>query len=140
VASTRDRFSELGLFPSIDDADTIAFSAILRAGGEGIFTARDGHVTTLLDTTAGFESFRGALINAAGTVFFYATPRGGRLGLFAGPDPTADAILSVGDALSGSTVAEFALNPVSINHHAQLAIRIRLANDRQLIVRADPAR
>ena len=44
-----------------------------------------------------------------------------------------------GDALFGSTVADFALNPVSFNDAGQVAIRATLANGRQLIVRADPA-
>ena len=37
-------------------------------------------------------------------------------------------------------VADFALNPVSINGAGQFAIRLKLENQKQLIVRADPAR
>lgn len=33
--------------------------------------------------------------------------------------------------------SEFALNPVSINHVDQVEIRVRLANEQQVIVRAD---
>ncbi len=67
-----------------------------------------------------------------------ATPRGGSLGLFAGPEPEADRILAVGDPLFGSTVADLASNPVSVNAAGQVAVRARLADGRQLVLRADP--
>jgi len=73
-------------------------------------------------------------------VVFIATPRGGTLGLFAGPDPVADRILALGDPLFGSTVTEFASNPVSVNAAGQVAVRVRLTEGRQLILRADPVR
>jgi hypothetical protein len=38
----------------------------------------------------------------------------------------------------GSTVAELASNPVSVNAVGQVAIRVRLTDGRQLILRADP--
>ncbi len=139
VAVTGERFLALGLFPSGNNENTVVFSATLNGGGAGIFRASDGKVSTIADTNDGFESFRGALINDSGIVFFYATPRGGRLGIYAGADPVRDAVLSVGDALFGSTVVEFALNPVSINGRGQLAIRVRLENNLQRIVRAEPA-
>jgi len=44
----------------------------------------------------------------------------------------------VGGTLCDSTVAGFALNPVSINSAGQLAIRVMLEGGRQLILRADP--
>ena len=64
-----------------------------------------------------------------------ATPRGGGLGLFAGPDPEAHRILAVGDDLLGSSVTDLAANPVSINGVGQVAIRATLDDGRQLIVR-----
>ncbi len=137
VAVTGDRFRTLGFFPSANKEDTVVFSATLAGGGAGIFQATDGQIRTIADTTDGFESFRGALISDSGTVFFYATPPGGQLGIYAGPDPRADAVLSIGDPLFGSTVVELALNPVSINERGQLAIRIRLASSQQWIVRTD---
>jgi hypothetical protein len=45
----------------------------------------------------------------------------------------------LGDDLFGSPVAGFALNPVSVNAVGQLAIRVKLADARQFILRADPA-
>lgn len=138
VVETGDVFETLALFPSVNDHDTVAFAATLRTGGSGIFTADEDRITPRMRDGA-FESYRGALINGAAAVVFIATPRDGTLGLFAGPDPEADRILALGDSLFGSTVEELASNPVSVNAASQVAIRTRLTDGRQLILRADPA-
>ena len=138
VAETGDLFETLALFPSVNDRGTVAFAATQRAGGAGIFAVDEGRITQISDTDGPFEAYRGALINDAGAVVFIATPRGGSLGLFMGPDPEADRILAFGDALLGSTVEELASNPVSVNAAGHVAIRVRLSDDRQLILRADP--
>jgi hypothetical protein len=133
VVETGEELESLAPFPSINDGGTVGFGATLAGGGAGIFIVRDGEITRL-DTDA-FESCRSGLVNAAGAVFYVATPPGGSLGVYAGKQR----ILGGGDELSGSTVTELAANPVSINARGQVAIRVRLADDRQLIVRADPA-
>ncbi|TMB52427.1 MAG: hypothetical protein E6J50_02180 [Chloroflexi bacterium] len=136
VATTGDRFRELGSFPSVNDQDVVTFSAKLFTGGAGIFTVVDGQVTTIVDTGQ-FESFRGALIDDAGNVIFYATPHGGQLGIYPA-DAAAEPIARIGASLFDSTVVDFALNPVSVNRRGQVAIRMSLAGGRQFIVRADP--
>ncbi len=103
-----------------------------------MFTASAGEIATVIDTSSPFESFRGVLLNNAGRMIFYATPRGGELGVFTGRDPLNDCLLSVGASLFGSTIVEFALNPVSMNDVGQVAIRVKLANERQIVLRADP--
>jgi hypothetical protein len=138
IAETGDVFETLAFFPSANDAGSVAFAATLQAGGAGIFTVDDGQIVQVLDTEGAFESCRGALIANGGAVVFVATPRGGSLGLFAGPDPDADRILALGDLLLGSAVAELAANPVSVNRNGHVAVRARLADGRQLILRADP--
>ena len=138
LVETGDLFETLARFPSVDDRGTLAFAATLRAGGAGIFTVDEGRVTRLIDTEGGFETCRGALITSAGAVVFIATPRGESPGLFAGPDPEADRILALGDQLLGSTVADLAANPVSVNAAGQLAVRASLTDGRQLILRASP--
>ena len=125
IADTRDLFSDIGLFPSANDKGSVVFSATLQAGGAGIFTVTEGQITTVVNTNSRFESFRGALINNRGTIIFFATPRGGELGIYSGPNPIGDKIISMGDPLFGSTVADFALNPVSLNDVGQIAIRVR---------------
>ena len=138
VAETGGMFQYLADFPSVNQNGTVAFAATLTDGSAGVFSAQEGRITRLSDVDGAFESFRGALITDKGPVISIATPRGESLGLFTGPDPEADRILSVGDALFGSTVSEFASNPVSVNTHGQVAIRASLADGRQFILRADP--
>jgi hypothetical protein len=79
------------------------------------------------------------LLTDAGDVVLIATPRGGRPGIFAGPDPMADRILCLGDPLLDSNVVDLASNPVSVNAVGQVAIRAELADGRELILRADTA-
>jgi hypothetical protein len=138
IAETGDVFESLGSFPSANVGGTVAFAATLRVGGAGIFTVEAGQIVQVLGTGDAFESCRGALISDAGAVVCIATPRGGSLGLFAGPDPDADRILALGDRLLGSTVADLAANPVSINSDGHVAVRAALADGRQVILRADP--
>jgi hypothetical protein len=137
VAETGDMFETLALFPSVNDLGTVTFAATLRGQGAAIVAVDKGR-TTIIDTEGAFEAFRGALIGGAGAVVRIATPRGGSLGLFSGPDPGRDKILAIGDPLLGSTVADLASNPVSVNATGQVAIRVSLTDGRQLILRADP--
>ena len=131
-------FRDLGYFPCVNGQGAVVFGATLEGGGSGIFRASGGQVTPVVDTRSGFESFRGALINDADVVYFYATPPGGQLGIYTLTDSGPQAVVSIGDPLFDSSIVELALNPVSINNEGQLAIRIRLGSGRQVIVRADP--
>ncbi len=137
IAETGELFSELGAFPSANDLGSVAFCATLASGGSGLFISTACAVSAFVDTKDPFESFRGVLINNRDDVIFYATPRGGALGIFSGPDPAKDKVVGIGDALCNSVVTDFALNPVSFNNANQVAIRLKLADGRQLIVRAD---
>ena len=105
--------------------------------------------TLIAETNEQFKSFSPyvASINNGGTVAFQSTlanggagifSSSGGLGIYSGTDPLTDKILAVGEAMLGSVVTEFALNPVSINDAGQLAIRIKLANGREMIIRYEP--
>lgn len=137
LADTSGVFAELGRFPCLNAGGAVAFGATRKDGSAGVFTVSGGEVKTLIDAGASFESVRGALIDDEGTIVFFATPRGGALGIH---DAEARRVLSLRDPLFGSTIVDFALNPVSINGQGQLAIRVKLASGKQLIVRADPVR
>lgn len=137
VCATGERFAALGAFPAMNDAGQVAFAATLCSGESAIFLDGPGGVRLLLDSSGPFESFRGVLVDGAGGVVFYATPRAGSLGVYAGPDPVRDCILGIGTPLLGSLVTEFALNPVSINEAGQIAIRIALEDGRGVVVRGD---
>jgi hypothetical protein len=139
VAMTGSEFEEIARFPIIDDRGNVAFAARRTRGAWGIFAASSGRLNCLLDSAAGFESFRGVLIDNAGPVVFYGTPAGGQLGIYAGTDPIRHRILGLGDTALGATVVDFALNPVSVNALGQLAIRVALDDGRQYILRGDPA-
>jgi len=140
VAETGERFESLGRFPSANERGIVAFAATLRGEGSGVFTEDNGRITCITETDGAFEAYRGALITNAGAVVMIATPRGGSLGLFDGPDPDADRILALGDPLLDTAVEDFAANPVSVNACGQVAIRASLADGRHVILRADPAR
>ena len=138
VAGTGGPFGDLALFPDANDSGTVAFCATLKSGGDGVFTVAEGRLTTRVADRRRFEGFRSALINNPGRLLFFATPVGGALGLFAGPDPDADRIIGLGDPLEGSIVKDVAANPVSLNDAGLVALRVRLADGRELIIRADP--
>jgi len=129
---TGERFRELGWFPCADRHGALAFNAVLASGMAGAFVLRDGELSTLADARDGFVGFRGALIADNGATAFYATPSGAAIGIYAAPD---DRLVGIGDALGGSTVTAFVLNPVSINSHGMLAVRAELADGRGVIAR-----
>ena len=74
-----------------------------------------------------------------GAVVFFARLDAGRVGIFTGPD-AADQVIAVGDPLFGSVVEEFFLNGsrLGFNDRGQIAFVARLADDRNVVVRADP--
>lgn len=120
LVDTRGAFASLSNFPCVNAAGTVAFVATLRAGGMGVFTYRQGNMTQL--KTDEFESFRGALIDDSGRVVFFATPPGGTVGVYIG----GERVLGLGDPLFGSTIVDFALNPVSMSGDGQLVVRLSL--------------
>jgi hypothetical protein len=139
LVETGEAFLALGLFPSATSDGTVGFAATLREGGGGVFTLdRSGALGEVMRDGV-YESYRGALISRAGVAVAVATPYGGSLGLFAGPDPVRDRVVALGDPVLGSRVVDLAANPVSANASGQLALRLTLADGRQLVVRVDPA-
>lgn len=135
TTSPRER---VGLFPFAGEGG-VAFVGADDDGSPWIWVARSDSLGGRTMHGAGaFESLRGALLDARGYLVFYATPSGGQLGVYAGPDPQRDRILGVGDPWAGSTVAEFALNPVSIDAEGRLALRVLLADGREAVLRGDP--
>jgi hypothetical protein len=56
----------------INDAGTVAFTAVLDAGSEGLFTGSGGPVTTIADTGDGLSEFFFPSIDNAGNVAFFA--------------------------------------------------------------------
>lgn len=133
VAETGGDLVELGRFPAAKHSRDIVCVGRFAGGGGAVLRWRDGRRETVVDTGAGFESFRGALVDGDGGVVFYATPTGGTLGVYAG----GARVLGVGDRWRDTSITELALNPVSINRAGQLAVRVALADGAQAILRAD---
>jgi hypothetical protein len=133
VAETGERFETLARFPCVCGNGTVAFAAT-RRGGEGVVVLVGADGPAVVDETGAYESFRGVLLSGSAVVRI-ATPRGGELGLFSGPDPDRDRLLAIGDPLLGSTVVDLAANPVSVDAVGHLAVRATLADGRGLILR-----
>lgn len=137
VVRTGGRFRSIGLFPWHDDGGRVGFCGELADGTSGVFIALSGRVEPVIDATAGFESFRGVLLDAAGRAVIIATPTGGRLGVFSGPDPVRDLVFGSGTSMLGGEVDAFALNPVSMNGSGRIAARLAFRDGRHAIVRLD---
>lgn len=139
VADTESEFRELSAFPSLNDPGQVAFTGTLKSGQAGVFRMESGRLRPLSAGGGPFENFRSVLQFGAGGLILCATPRGGLLGIYRGAGADAQRLIGLGDAFHDSTVADFALNAVSVNSSGQIALRVRLSNGRQLIIRAAPA-
>ncbi len=141
IADTSGAFRNFSLFgdPAINAAGTVAFVAFTPEG-IGVFTGTGGPITTLIDPRRSpYNSICCVSINDRGTVAFMATLSTGEKGIFTGPDPVADKVIAVGDALFGSTVTELDFDrPPGLNNNGQAAFFARLADLTTGIYRADP--
>lgn len=118
---------EMGRFPCADKNGRLGY--VGRRGDDWFVFMGDESVPAPTGWT-----LRGALINSGGLVVFFATPPGGELGIYrSGIDP---ALLDMGGPFEGSTVVDFALNPVSVNEAGQIAVRVKVADGREFIVQA----
>jgi hypothetical protein len=142
IADSRSRFFSLDSEPSINNAGTVAFAAILVNGVSGIFVGDGGPVTPIADSTGPFSDLwlSSPVINNKGSVVFFAELDAGGVGIFTGPDPVADKVIVVGDPLLGSMVEEFFLNGsrLGFNDRGEVAFVASLADGREVVVRATP--
>jgi hypothetical protein len=126
---------KFGYFPCANTHGIVCVVARTEQGC-GVYFADGDTVVEAIAPSASFESIRGALLDDRGRLLLIATPPNGTLGLYAGP--SYDRVFSIGDRLFGSQLVEFALNPVSINAHGDIAVRLALSDGRGLIVRVGP--
>ncbi len=142
VVETGERFAELARFPAaahVDGGLRVGFAATEASGRSGFYVADQSGIESIVDQSAGFESFRGGLVSANGDLVFFATPPGGCLGVYrvrATSDQLRDhrRVVSVGDNCFGSSVSELALNPVSMNDRGDIAILLHMTCGEQRIV------
>ena len=89
----------------------------------------DGTSTVVADTRGEFSSFgfRPASLNDAGDVAFLATLDDfSTTGIFVGPDPIADRVISTGDTLDGSTVQNITFCEEGLSDSGELAFVAQL--------------
>jgi len=126
-------------FISLNDAGTVAFTASLDAGGDGIFTSSDGLITTIADSSGPFAAFFAeTLINDSGMVVFFGSLDSGGFGIFTGPDPVADEVIRLGDRLFGSTSTRLIMAPDGLNNSGQIAFFYFLDDGLSGIALANP--
>jgi hypothetical protein len=124
--------------PSINANGTVAFVAYLD-GSTGIFTGNGGPITTFVDSLGPYLVFDFPSINSDGVIAFRAVLDGGGVGIFTGPDPTADRVIGSGDPLFGSRVGSLEFGGgYSLNDAGQVVFRAGLYDGRTVLVRADP--
>lgn len=128
-------FLELGFFPHVQENGSVLVAGKHQDHGLGVFSYADGEIKCVVNLESDFESVRGALCGASGPVTFYATPKGGSLGIFQRTLNTTTRLVAIGDEFEGSEIEEFALNPVSVNRKGRITLRIKLSCGRQAILR-----
>lgn len=133
VVETGPVFSAIGAFPSAGSAG-VGFCGVRRNGGPGVFIASAGVIDVVAEARAGFESFRGLLLDGSGPVVFYATPPGGELGIYRAIGH--ERVLGIGTPMLGSRIVELALNPVSVDARGNFAVRVKLADGREAVLHA----
>ena len=130
----------------LNDSGTVAFVVGLDTGefDFGLFTGSGGPTTTIADNSGPFSFFGaggerpGISLNNSGTLAFLAFLDTGELGIFTGPDPLADEVISLGDPLFGSTVTALDITHESLNDSGQIAFLYELADGRTGIAVANP--
>jgi hypothetical protein len=127
--------------PSMGSHGRVALHAQFEDGEEALLAGRGGPVKTLVDTADGFDTFGlgSPSQNGAGEIVFTAIAQGGSgYELFDGPSPTTDLVVAIGDPLAGSEAFHLVSCRQALNDHGQIAFLARLADGRDVIVRADP--
>jgi hypothetical protein len=137
--------------PILNDAGTVAFlrsffdETAQQSAEEIVKIDADGTRTVVADTRGEFAAFgfRPPSLNNNGDVAFLADLDSGGSGIFVGPDPINDRVISTGDALDGSTVQNITFCEEGLSDSGELAFVARLEADtpdgfRTAVFRATP--
>lgn len=144
VASKDGTFKDFGPSPSINDSGTVAFLAYTQSantGFRGIYTETSGGTPTkFVDASGPYAAFGDPSINGTGTVAFLAFLDNQAVGIYTGPNPTANKVIQTGDALDGSTVTGLlgGFDHRGLNDAGQVAFLATLADGRTVVYRASP--
>ena len=141
--------------PILNNAGTVAYKktsfdeTAQQSVEEIVKIDADGTSTVVADTRGEFASFgfRPPSLNNNGDVAFLADLDSGGSGVFVGPDPINDRVISTGDALDGSTVRNITFCEEGLSDSGELAFVVQLADNpdtpeddsRTAVFRATPA-
>lgn len=132
--------------PSLNNTDTFTYvrGSADTAKNEAIESKvqlKKGNITTTVaDTKGDFNSFGTTSVNDRGTVAFIANLDAGGKGIFTGNNPKTDKVIATGDSLFGYTVVDLDFASEGLNNFGQITFVAKLANNTQVIVRANPRR
>jgi hypothetical protein len=126
--------------PSLNNSDTVAFNVGLKTGGAAILKDSDGKFTTVADTSSGlFKDFKSDVaLNQKGDVAFLAGLTDGSTAIYKVSDSGLQKVVSVGDALGGSTVTALFISHDGLNDKGQLTFDATLASGTEQIFLANP--
>ncbi len=125
--------------PSLNASGRVVFQSLVNGGtGEGIFVGDGATLITVADSTGPFQSFGRPSLNDAGQVAFTASMDDSTIGLFDGPDPVADRVLSSGQTFDGGVIFSIAMDRKGLNNLGELAFLVNFDDGRAAIYRATP--
>ena len=107
IADTRESFTQLGTWPSLNDGGSTAFQAVLSGGGQGVFIG-NGNQTgpAVADSSGPYDTFGTDLsLNNVGVLAYaaWSSTIAQPSGIFVG-NTMRGAVIRNGDSLFGSTV------------------------------------
>ncbi len=124
--------------PTLSDSGEAAFYATTTTG-KGIFAGNGGPVRTIATTGPDYNDFAPlAAINTSGTVAFEANLTAGGRGIFTGPNPATDKIITTSDQLFGVPVMDVHIGRQAVNAIRQIVFFASLSDGTSGIFRADP--
>ena len=132
--------------PSFNNSGTFAY--IIGSGDtvknefiqSEVVTKKGNTTTTVAGTSGDFNNFGSTSINDRGTVAFIANLDAGGEGIFTGNNPKTDKVIATGDSLFGYTVVDLDFASEGLNNSGQITFVAKLANNTQVVVRANPKR
>ncbi len=128
----------LGRFASVAECGDVGI-ALERAGVWSYVRVESGGAREVREVlrAGAFPDVRGGKIVDRGTLAIYATPAGGGLGVYTAADPRTPPLVAMGREAFGAPVVDLALNPVSGSESGHLAVRLALADGREIVARTD---
>lgn len=140
LANGATGFSFLSPFPTINKSGVVLFHATSTSGKTGIYSGNGGPLTTYVDTTGPYASIHAnTALSDGGTIAFYASTDSlfdyGPDGLFTGPNPTTDRVISIGDELFPGLFITSLNYGGAINEHGQIAFNYTVQNLAHTITR-----